>query len=261
MDSGFHLAKWYLDCIAEDGTTVIGYAARLSWKQLSLHYASLLRCGPDRTPDSSTSLFASDFPVQNNDTIEWSCKGLSVRGAWKQKLTPVERTLLQNELGFIRWTCHMPGAEAAVTVGNETVRGLGYAEFLEMTIPPWKLPIDELRWGRFVSPTDSLVWIDWKGSHPLELVLHNGSVIDCSMINDSMIRSTDGSMVFSMDRSTVIRSGALINTALKRIPLIESVVPKNIVLTDECKWLSRSMLQNNGQTTTGFSIHEIVRFV
>ena len=42
------------------------------------------------------------------------------------------------------------------------LRGLGYAEHLSMTIPPWRLPIDTLRWGRFLSPERSVVWIDWQ---------------------------------------------------------------------------------------------------
>ncbi len=155
----------------------------------------------------------------------------------------------------------MPGADALLTIGGETVHGIGYAEFLEMTIPPWKLPIDELRWGRFVSPTDSVVWIDWKGAHPLTLLLHNGSEIECGMINDSMIRSVNGTTALSLNRSTVIRSGALINTALKKVPLIESVIPKNILHTDECKWLSGSSLTCDGNISSGYSIHEIVRFV
>ncbi len=260
METDFHLAKWYLDCIADDGTTVIGYSARLSWKRLTLNYASYLLSGPGREPVTSTSLFVSEFPVRKNDSIEWSCKGLDLRGSWKQRFPSVEKELLRNLDGNIRWSCIMPGAEAWMKIGDETVKGHGYVEFLEMTVPAWKLPIDELRWGRFVTKTDSVVWIDWKGTHPLQSVFHNGSLISCDVVDDSIVRSTDEKLILTLDRSTILRSGALINTALKKMPMVESILPKNVLMTDECKWLSGSTLRLNGTDSTGFAIHEVVRF-
>lgn len=260
MEPDFHLAKWYLDCIADDGTTVIGYSARLSWKRLTLNYASYLLSGPGRETETATSLFVSEFPLRRNDSVEWSCKGLDLRGSWKQRFPSVEKELLRNMDGTIRWSCIMPGAEAWMKIGDETVQGNGYVEFLEMTIPVWKLPIEELRWGRFVTETDSVVWIDWKGTHPLRTVIHNGRPVTCDVVDDSMVRSADGQILLTLDRSTILRSGPLINTALKKMPMIESIIPKNVLMTDECKWLSRSSLHHRGKDSAGFSIHETVRF-
>lgn len=261
MESGFHLAKWYVDCIAEEGRTVIGYSARLTWRSVTMNYSSLLRCGPARPPETSSSLFSSDVPVIRNETALWNCKELELHGQWKQRSVSVERTLLQNEDGYIRWSCLMPGAEASVTVADETVSGFGYVEFLEMTLPPWKLPIDELRWGRFVTQKDSVVWIDWKGPHPLRTVFHNGSSIDCTVVNDSMIFSGNEQFSLTLDRGSIIRSGALINTALKKVPMLDRIMPKNILLTDECKWLSKGILNSRGDSSNGYSIHEAVRFL
>ena len=155
----------------------------------------------------------------------------------------------------------MPGADAEMQVGNIRLHGLGYVEFLEMTIPPWKLPIEELRWGRFVSTTDSIVWIDWQGDHPLRFVTHNGTKIDCGVLDDTGVSSRDNLLQLKLDQSMVIRSGPIINTALKKIPGIELVVPANILHTDECKWVSRGTLLNGGHPpSTGFAVHEIVRF-
>ena len=260
MESDFHLAKWYLDCIADDGTTVIGYSARLSWKRLTLNYASYLISSPGRETETATSLFVSEFPIRRNDSIEWSCKGLDLRGSWKQRFPSIEKELLRSPDGIIRWSCLMPGAEAWMKIGDTTVKGNGYVEFLEMTVPAWKLPIEELRWGRFVTKTDSIVWIDWKGTHPLRTVFHNGESLDCTVVDDEEIHSSRGEIVLTLDRSKVLRSGALINTALKKMPMVESILPKNVLMTDECKWLSGSTLRQNGKETTGFTIHEVVRF-
>lgn len=46
--------------------------------------------------------------------------------------------------------------------GEEFV-GTGYAERLDMTLAPWALPFEELRWGRFIGPSRSAVWIYWRG--------------------------------------------------------------------------------------------------
>ena len=135
MESDFHLAKWYFDCIAENGETIIGYSAVVRWKKFKLHYTSLMR-GDLSTPfTSSTYLLSTEFPERHNETITWSCKDLDARGSWKSMFPPIERTLLQNEHGSIRWSCLMPGAEAAMRIGDAHLYGFGYVEFLEMTIP------------------------------------------------------------------------------------------------------------------------------
>ena len=261
MESDFHLAKWYFDCIAENGETFIGYSAVVQWKKFKLHYTSLVQ-GDFSTPFTpSTYLLPTEFPQQHNDTLTWSCKSLDAHGSWKRMFPSIDRTLLQNENGSIRWSCHMPGAEASMRIGDRHFYGTGYVEFLEMTIPPWKLPIDELRWGRFISKTDSIVWIDWKGMHPTRFVSHNGIEIPCDSLNDSVVSCNEKRVSLRLGPSAIIRSGAIINTALKKIPGIDLVIPKNILQTDECKWLSHGKLSMGDRSLNGFAIHEIVRFI
>ena len=38
----FRLSKWYMDCVAPDGTAVLAYWARLTWGLLRLRYAAVL---------------------------------------------------------------------------------------------------------------------------------------------------------------------------------------------------------------------------
>jgi hypothetical protein len=261
MESDFHLAKWYFDCVAENGETIIGYSAIVQWKKFKLHYTSLLQGSFTASFTSLRFLLPTEFPQQHNDTITWSCDGLDAHGSWKRMYPPTERTLHQNEHGSIRWSCIMPCAETAMRIGDRHLYGFGYVEFLEMTIPPWKLPIDELRWGRFLSAPDSLVWIDWKGANPLRLAVHNGAEIKCNSVNDSVISCFDNNLSVQMDRSMIVRNGAIINTALKKIPGIDLVIPKNILQTDECKWLSQGKLNTGDHSSNGFAIHEIVRFI
>jgi len=262
MESGFHLAKWYFDCITDSGDACIGYAAVVRWNKFTLHYTSVVHGNAHNGFTSSTSLHSTKLPVLHHDTMEWTCKELDANGSWKRKYNPIDRTLLENEHGWIRWSCIMPGAETDLRIGHVQYTGLGYVEYLEMTIPPWKLPIEELRWGRFISATNAVVWIDWRGVHPLRFVSHNGTEINCRTLDDTVITSHNNLVRLQLDTSTVIRSGPIINTALKKIPGIDLVIPKNILNTDERKWLSHGTLQNgNLHPSAGFAIHEIVRFI
>ncbi|MFA6469575.1 MAG: hypothetical protein WCW35_11810 [Bacteroidota bacterium] len=262
MESDFHLAKWYFDCITGDGEACIGYASTVRWKKLTLRYTSLLCAGPQRPVMTSTTHTVSDFPVLRNDRIEWVCPELDAGGTWCRRAPAVERTLLENEHGFIRWNCVMPGADASVRIGSKHGNGLGYVEFLEMTIPPWKMPIEQLRWGRFVAPEDAVVWIEWSGPHPLNFIYHNGSEITMPQYSDSRISSRDGSFAVELDRAAVIRSGSVLNTVLKKIPGIDLVFPKNILHTDEHKWISGCTFHRPDHSIIiGQAIHELVRFI
>jgi hypothetical protein len=52
----FQLSKWYMDCASESGEIVIAYAARLKWRAITLHYASLLVHEPGQKPRIQTTL-------------------------------------------------------------------------------------------------------------------------------------------------------------------------------------------------------------
>src|SRR2546423_3960326 len=76
------------------------------------------------------------------------------------------------------------GARSGISFGGR-LEGLGYAERLTMTIPPWRLPFEELRGGRFLSDGDALVWINWRGAHTLNLSFPNGVCVEDALVKDS----------------------------------------------------------------------------
>ena len=128
-----------------------------------------------------------------------------------------------------------------------------------MSIPPWQLPIKELRWGRFLSDTDALVWVDWRGETPLNLVFHNGNQIEDVAITDHGFKA--GDLMLSLDENAVIREGPLIKTALSKIPGLRNLFPLRVLGTYECKWLSRGTLKETaGEAVNGWTIHEVVRW-
>ena len=158
----FSLQKWYLDVVTRRGDVVILYAARLRWGALRVGYGSALEDRVDGT-HRDVSTRRVDAPTRTEGGVGWQNGALEVAGRWCLDVPPFGRTLASTPGGVIRWTCHVPRARASVRVGDVTYHGLGYIEHLRLTIPPWQLPFDALRWGRHISDRHSLVWIDWRG--------------------------------------------------------------------------------------------------
>jgi hypothetical protein len=166
-DSKFMLSKWYMDCVTDNGEVFIAYWGILRWKGISIHYASLLMHDDAEGTRVKTSLRRHLPPQAEASGVRWVSDSLGFEGKWISSFPPVEKELLASDEGTIQWQCRQPGAIAHLLISpGKSVSGFGYTEQIRMTIKPWLLPMDELRWGRFVSETDSLVWIEWRGERP-----------------------------------------------------------------------------------------------
>jgi hypothetical protein len=153
----------------------------------------------------------------------------------------------------------MPRARATLALGERRLTGWGYVEHLDLTLRPWRLPIDELRWGRFASAAGGIVWIHWLGAHPLSLVLVNGREVTDTQISESAIRWRGGSLHLLPGRT--LRRGPLGSTVLRSAPLLNAMAPRAARALDEHKIVSRAELSLSGApVSSGWSIHESVRF-
>jgi len=258
----FDLSKWYLDCVSQEGNVFIAYSARLRWKSFTLHYASRLLFTDDAATQSKSTLRRGRPPAADRDVVRWDSPALEVRGEWNALSEPIEETIFEDEAGRIRWRCLQPRAAANVRLErNRAITGYGYVEHLQMTIPPWRLPIQQLRWGRFLSDTDALVWIDWSGPHAKRIVYHNGEAASAGSISDEELILAAPPATLSLDRRRVLREGALTSIALSKIPGLAKVFPSHILNVHECKWLSRGVLRrSSGSEAAGWAIHEIVQW-
>lgn len=258
--SNFLLSKWYMDCVSEDGGAFIGYAATLRWGRLSLNYSSVLRHEAHETTVTNSTLQEFTAPDVAGSLIKWSSARLDCAGTWEADALPVRRTLLDSADGRIEWNCLHPRADAEVTFGQgRKLAGLGYVEHLTMTIPPWRLPFEELRWGRFLSGEDALVWINWRGGHSLNLSFHNGACVEEARLTDHEYEA--GGVSLNLHENTVLRDGPLVETALATIPGVRSLFPFRILRTRESKWLGRGVLREHGaERGGGWAIHEVVRW-
>jgi len=249
--AAFELSKWYLDCVTDCGDASIVYRGRVHWGPARLHYASLLEstAGCVRT---AYSLRPQPEPIVDRCSLRW--RGLKTDAEWRAVAPEIRETIFASGTGSIEWHCLMPRACARI----HNRMGLGYAEHLHMTIAPWKLPIRTLRWGRFATPSDWIVWIDWSGEFTRRIVYWNGQTIDTNVLKDDHIEFRDGSRLL-MDRSLVLREGPLGATALSVIPGVRNTFPVRLLRINECKWRSRAQFERPGTATVeAWAIHERV---
>ena len=150
----------------------------------------------------------------------------------------------------------MPSATVEVREGGRLVRGLGYAERLEMTVPPWRLPIDTLRWGRFLAPEKSVVWIDWQ---------REGDDRSWTFVNGAEVRGEvseedvffEGGRVSLPQRDRLLLRDGRLSLLLRNLRLPRSLPALAI---HEMKWRTRGCLQIQGAPPVeGWAIHETVR--
>ena len=259
-ESSFLLTKWYMDCVAENGDAAVVYVADLRWNKLSIHYESLLTIIDGRVHCVS-SLRKEHSPQLDRNAITLTLPGLGIAGTWRALRAPVRRTVFEGKEGCIDWHCHQPMAQVDVLLQDKTrITGLGYAECITLSVVPWKLPLEELHWGRFLSEQHALVWIDWRGPQPWRSLIHNGDEHEIQSLTESEILFVPTGNSLDLDRGLVLRSGQLGHTIFTRISRLAKLLPHNMLAVEECKWRSRGRLQAASANASGWAIHEVVKW-
>jgi hypothetical protein len=252
----FSLRKWYLDCVSESGEVCIAYRAELRLGAAELSAAGILRFDDRRGLRTRWTARSCPEPV-GEDLLTWEAGVLDVAARFERLDPPCSETLLDGPDGVVRWTCLHPRSKVEMRLGGEWLRGAGYAEVLELTVPPWKLPIDQLRWGRLLTPSHGLVWIDWEGSHPQRLVLLDGRRVAGSLEADGL---RAGEARARLRDLRVLRSGRIGELVLSVVPALEQLVPGRVLGLGETKWRSRGALRVGSSEEEGWTIHELVRW-
>jgi hypothetical protein len=257
--TGFSLTKWYMDCIDRQGNTIICYAAFIRWKEISFNYSSSLLWQEGTGTNTSTSLVRVKPPGLAGDEMIWISPGLKVQGKWKKEQESISAELYSGEKGSVQWFCIMPKAITEVSVKGLALNGYGYVEKLEMSLKPWDMPVNAIRWGRFIADGCSIVWIVWEGDMPLCKVWLNGKETNSAEVTDQYLQIDDhGRLEFF--ESVVLREGPVISTAFARMKWLHRFFPPNVLNTFECKWRSRAAFRANTETCTGWAIHEVVKW-
>ena len=258
---GFALTKWYLDVVDEAGRSAIVYWSEISWGPFAVRWEELSSHEPGRTPEHRSNVGAGPAPTRTDGAISWQSSALTADLVCVPWSRAFETRLLERDEGALDWWCEAAGADVTLTRGaGRIVRGAGYAERIVLTIPPWKLPITELRWGRWGSAGSrrSLVWIDWRGASPLTLVLVDGVPREGAVVGDGIIRCGGEALTLTPGETLHARP---LGEVLGRVRPIAGVLPGPWRTVEDRKLRSVGTLWS-GHTAveTGWAVSETVRF-
>jgi hypothetical protein len=258
---GFQLTKWYVDCVAADGRAVIGYWASLAWRGLALTWQSVTLHEPGRPPLTRSSLASAPCPRAADGRITWNAPALGCAARAEAQQRPIDERLLDGDDGVVEWCVEAPAADVSFDLqGVAPVRGAGYAERIFIGVPVWRLPIRELRWGRWLdaSASRSVVWIDWRGDSPRTWAFVDGVRVPGAVVTDHGVSANGMTFVLGERRTLEARRFAQIAAA---IPPLHAVAPKSLLALQQTKWCSAATLQEGSAAAQpGRAIHELAVF-
>ncbi len=261
----FHLQKWYLDIITDEGDCMIFYAATLKWHQWKVNYTSWLH-----DPVGGTVILKQGFrhvqlPHTDGEQLTWTHEKFGVSGTWKSKAKGIEARLVDQTEGYLDWHCHQPVSDVSLFINGRRVHGRGYAEELIMTIPAWKIAMHELRWGRFIGADHHLVWIEIRHDEVRKWLWWNGELQQQVGIGDDAVAIEDKSIYLQLEKDRTMESekkiGAVTRQLVRFLPGFQKGMTTNFLMADSSKWKSRGELSLNGiDCDHGDVIHEFVNF-
>ncbi len=257
----FRLKKWYFDVVSAEGTAFVGYAAHLTWGPLKGGYRATLLCRPGSAPIDTHTIRHSPDPKRLPDgAISWECEDLGLSGRWMPTSSPIQRRLFESPSGAAEWNCIAPAAEVALRLGAESLEGLGYAESLVLSAPPWRLGSGDLLWGRFVAAGASLIWVHWKGTDNPPLVLVNGEEKPGATVSSDGIHLPGDGGQLHLGPKRVLREGLVLDILAAMPPLVRRI-SGGLDRVVERKWLSPGEWHRTGaDPIKGWAIHEVVEW-
>jgi len=261
----FFLDKWFLDFISDSGELMIFYAAKLTWYGVSVSYSSWLSYNPDSGVQFKSRLGKLQLPVTNNGKIIWEDKKFGISGTWESKGKSIQARILESGEGYLNWQCHQPNSKVTLKIGALNFEGKGYAEQLTLTVLPWKVPMDELRWGHYCSDKNDLVWIEMRDEGRRQWVWMNGEEIKDCLIEDNYLSMPEKGIFLNLDRIAVLESEkkiySVVGNLVRYLPGLNKAVPYQFLMADEFKWLNRGTLQEkSGNLSHGMAVNERVNF-
>jgi hypothetical protein len=260
-----HLDKWFLDFVGENGEAMIFYVAKLTWHGWSVPYTSWLRYDAASGVRLKSRFRNVQKPLLNDNMITWSDTKFGVSGTWEPLANRIEARIFDSGEGYLDWKCYQPASKVQLKIYNTVLEGVGYAEQLILTVPPWKIPMDELRWGRFSSDENNIVWIELREQDKRQWLWLNGEKMENCIIEDDHIYIPAKDLLLKLDRSVALESEkkifSVVEKIIRYIPGFNKVMPLSFLMADEYKWLSQGqLLEHNLSVSSAKAIHELVNF-
>jgi hypothetical protein len=184
---------------------------------------------------------------------------LDIGVSLKRNDIPIIRLLYKDgENNELVWNCHHPKALAEVIYNGNIYKGFGYAETLFIPVRPWNLPIDELRWGRFLSDSYTLIWINWKGKYPINKIFFNSIEYNDVIFENDIILFNGRMYELKFSEIQLIRKGKL-SEIISKMKFLKLFFNHRILNSVEIKYKARTSLNKNSFVlSNGWSLFEIV---
>jgi len=221
-------------------------------------YSGLVFCDAEGFTTEKSTLKKTRKPAING-TINFSIKFLKIDVSLKRTDDPIIRSLYKySENNELIWNCHHPKALAEIIYNGNIYKGFGYAETLFSLIKPWNLPIDELRWGRFLSDSYTVIWINWKGKYPINKIFLNSIEYNDAIFENDFIIFGEGIYKLKFSEIQLIRNGKL-SGLFSKMTLLNIFFNCRILNTVEIKYKAKATLSKNSIfLSNDWSLFEIV---
>ena len=186
-------------------------------------------------------------------------KTFKINGSWERSDAPIAISLYKdNQNHELIWNCHHPKSRTIIKYNGKIYKGFGYAESLSLPVKPWNLPINELRWGRFLSDSSTVIWISWKGKFPVNRIFLNGIEKNDAIYHDEIVSFDDGIYKLEFSDITIIRKGRLLNL-FSGFSFLKILFDRRILNTMEIKYKAKTIFSRNSSILSeGWSLFEIV---
>ena len=259
------LEKLYLDIVAEDGAGLICYAADTTLGGLAFHPASLLAWGADCERAATRRWVLNGRTRAKLDPAHgWHCPGLGIAFAWAPDTAAPwrEQVLWESGSTRVRWKVVVPRSfvEMRDSMGQLRLAGQGYAEQLIVEGALRTLPIDVLYWGRFVSATRNITWIEWAHhGGGRRWLWHDADTPHTAGVHIGPDAVSWPGHRLELRNWRTLRHGMIGGTVFGRAGRLQRLLPAWIRAVDEKKWLARGHLSMpDGGVDEGWVIHETV---
>lgn len=225
---------------------------------MKLVYSGLIFCDVQGFTIEKSALRKAKKPVIN-EVIQFNHNFFNISISLIRIDDAIKKTLFKDrDNNELIWNCHHPRAMAEITYNGNIFKGYGYAETLFCKIKPWNLPIDELKWGRFLSDSFTVIWIKWIGKHPINKIFINGIEYNDAIFENDIIVFGDGLYQLKFSDRRIIRKGKLSGLFLK-MTLLKMFLNRRILNTIEIKLKARTTLSINSVfLSNGWSLFEVV---
>jgi hypothetical protein len=250
------LSKWYADVVTDDGRAAIAYWGTLQAGRLHASVAGLLRSA-GAAAASAFTVRAGSGPQLDGERLGWHAPALALHVVAERLAPAISHRLFEAPGGTVDWTAWAPAARVRIAVADATWAGAGYVERLDLTIAPWAVPVDTFTWGRWIGGTSSVVWITWRGPHPLRLAWHDGVAVRLDETGPDVVALGDSRLTLA---DHVLLTDAGVGAQLTSLRPLRALIGR-VTRSHQTRWRSRGALELPGSPAQhGWAIHEVVRW-